>query len=251
MCIRDSQRPPTLIVATLDKFARLTWEERANCFFGNSNRPPELIIQDELHLIAGSLGSVAGVYEAAIETVLQARGMKPKYIASTATIKEAKDQVQKLFARPLSVFPPQGLSADDAYFAKIVPLSQRAGRLYVGYFSPILKRQNNVIPLAATLFLAPFIVSDKFDGVDLDAWWTKIFYHGSLKGVGNTHNALDIGLRRFCDRLVQEKQAMMAYDNENMVFKASTPTRYDWRIKQLTSNATATELLQTLSLIHI
>lgn len=241
------QRPPTLIVATLDKFARLTWEERANCFFGNSNRPPELIIQDELHLIAGSLGSVAGVYEAAIETVLQARGMKPKYIASTATIKEAKDQVQKLFARPLSVFPPQGLSADDAYFAKTVPLSQRAGRLYVGYFSPILKRQNNVIPLAATLFLAPFIVSDKFDGVDLDAWWTKIFYHGSLKGVGNTHNALDIGLRRFCDRLVQEKQAMMAYDNENMVFKASTPTRYDWRIKQLTSNATATELLQTFA----
>ena len=72
---------PTMLVATVDKFARLAWEERANAYFGGTqHRPPELIIQDELHLIASVLGSVAGLYEAAIDTVLQLRGVYPKYI---------------------------------------------------------------------------------------------------------------------------------------------------------------------------
>jgi hypothetical protein len=65
------KEPPTLLIATIDKFSRLAWDERAGCFFGDgSNRPPELIVQDELHLIAGALGSVAGIYEAGLETVL-------------------------------------------------------------------------------------------------------------------------------------------------------------------------------------
>lgn len=236
------QKPPTLLVATLDKFAQLTWQEKSNSFFAAA-RPPELIIQDELHLIAGSLGSVAGVYEAAIETVLKARGMTPKYIASTATIKEADEQVTALFGRSLAVFPPQGLNADDAYFAKTVPLSVRPGRLYVGYFSPSLKRQNNVIPLAATLFLAPFIIQDEFDGVALDAWWSKIFYHGSLKGVGNTHNALDIELGRFLRRLIKENKQLTG-DEPSPLIQAESRVL---STKQLTSNANAQELLETFT----
>ena len=70
--------PPTMLVATVDKFARLAWDERANAFFGGSRHlPPELIIQDELHLIAGALGSVARLYEAAVDTVVQSRALYP------------------------------------------------------------------------------------------------------------------------------------------------------------------------------
>ena len=135
------EAPPTLLLATIDKFARLAWEERSTAFFGrNGNRPPELIIQDELHLIAGALGSVAGLYEAGLETVLTLRGVHPKYIASTATIRMAREQVERLYGREGAVFPPPGLDCDDSYFARTVPTSERPGRLYVGYLAPARDR---------------------------------------------------------------------------------------------------------------
>ena len=111
--------PPTFLIATIDKFARLAWEERTNSFFGkNINRPPELIIQDELHLISGALGSVAGIYEAALDTVLSHKGIRPKYIASTATIRMAQEQVRRLYGKTVAVFPPPGLNCDDSFFCK-------------------------------------------------------------------------------------------------------------------------------------
>ncbi len=183
---------PTLIIATVDKFARLAWEQRASSFFGGEgNRPPELIIQDELHLISGALGSVAGLYEAALDTVIKLRGVYPKYIASTATIRTASRQIKSLYGRDLCVFPPPGLRHDDSYFARSVPLSQLPGRLYVGYLAPILTRQQCIAPLAAALLLSPFALFNKSEDrqVLMDAWWTQVVYHGSLKGVGNTHTA--------------------------------------------------------------
>ena len=120
--------PPSLLIATVDKFARLCWESRANSFFGGKrNKPPELIIQDELHLISDALGSIVGLYEAGIETALIARGVRVKYIASTATIKNAKQQVKSLFAKETKIFPPSGLRYDDSYFAKTVPLNEKPG----------------------------------------------------------------------------------------------------------------------------
>lgn len=204
------QTPPTLLVATIDKFARLAWEERACAFFGGadrSRRPPELVIQDELHLIAGALGSVAGLYEAALDTVLIQRGVYPKYIASTATIRMAAQQVERLYGRKLAVFPPPGLSCDDAYFARTVPLAERPGRLYVGYLAPLLDRQHNMAPLAAALLVAPEAVfgPGERDRDDLlEAWWTQVVYHGSLRGVGNSHNAFNIDVRDFAGRLLAE-----------------------------------------------
>lgn len=199
------KEPPTLLVATLDKFARLVWEEKTQAFFGyGEKRPPELIIQDELHLIASALGSVAGVYEAGLETLLNLKGIKPKYIASTATIKEAQDQVKKLFGKDLMIFPPQGLDADDAFFAKTVDLKERAGRLYVGYFAPLFNRQKNLAPLASALLLAPEFLFGENQQHLLDNYWTQLVYHGSLKGVGNSHNAFTIIVKAFYDRLVDE-----------------------------------------------
>lgn len=178
--------PPSLLIATVDKFARLCWESRANSFFGGRrNKPPELIIQDELHLISDALGSIVGLYEAGIETALIERGVRVKYIASTATIKNAKQQVKSLFAKETKIFPPSGLRYDDSYFAKTVPLNEKPGRLYVGYLAPLLSRQDSLSPLAATLLSAPTqLFKDKEELID--NWWTQIIYHGSLKGLGNS-----------------------------------------------------------------
>ena len=196
--------PPTLLIGTIDKFARLAWEPRAGVFFGAGGtarkqvRPPELVIQDELHLVTGPLGSVAGLYEAGIDTLLNFRGTRPKYVASTATIRMAKDQVQRLYARGLAVFPPPGLSCDDSWFARTD--HERPGRLYVGYLAPALDQQHCMAPLAAALLAAPNAVFDQGQQdleALLDAWWTQVVYHGSLKGVGNSHNAFMTDVRDF------------------------------------------------------
>ena len=230
---------PTMLVATADKFARLAWEERANAFFGGTrHQPPELIIQDELHLIAGALGSVAGLYEAAIDTVLRLRDVYPKYIASTATIRMAEQQVKRLYGRKVAVFPPPGLNCDDACFARTVPLKERPGRIYVGYMAPLLNRQRCLAPLAATLLLAPraLFESEQDARELLDAWWTQVVYHGSLKGVGNSHTAFASDVRDFM-RLLSSTTDAQAEENE----KAKKRERPTPKIAQLTSLQTAAQ----------
>ena len=202
--------PPSLLIGTIDKFARVAWEERTGAFFGAGSgsrppsRPPELVIQDELHLITGPLGSVAGLYEAGLDTLLVRRGVRPKYVASTATIRMAREQVQRLYARDLAVFPPPGLSHDDTYFARTD--RERPGRLYVGYLAPLLDKQHCMAPLAAVLLTAPRVLFDEDTDREalLDAWWTQVVYHGSLKGVGSSHNAFVTDVRDFGRRLAHE-----------------------------------------------
>lgn len=229
--------PPTMLVATVDKFARLAWEERASAFFGEGgNRPPELIIQDELHLIAGALGTVAGLYEAGLDTALRLRDVYPKYVASTATIRMAAQQVRRLYGRELAVFPPPGLNCDDSYFARTVPLTERPGRLYVGYMAPMLTRQECMAPLAAALLLAPhaLFAEDQDRDALLDAWWTQVVYHGSLKGVGNSHTAYVGDVRAFKRRLVEDLHRASPPDAENDTTRPEDP-RDAVVIAQLTS----------------
>ena len=243
--------PPTMLVATVDKFARLAWEERASAFFGGARHlPPELIIQDELHLIAGALGSIAGLYEAAVDTVVQSRGLYPKYIASTATIRMASQQVKRLYGRDVAVFPPPGISCDDSFFARTVPLSQRPGRIYVGYLAPMLNRQACMAPLAAALLLAPnaLFENEQDQRELLDAWWTQMVYHGSLKGVGNSHTAFASAVRDFMRLLgsnsVGDNQAQpdIEYTNDSHAAeKRDGGQRPTPSIAQLTSLQTAEE----------
>ena len=249
------QAPPTLILATVDKFARLAWEERASAFFGiGGNRPPELIIQDELHLIAGALGSVAGLYEAGLETVLTLRGVRPKYIASTATIRMAREQVKRLYGREASVFPPPGLDCDDSYFARTVPISEKPGRLYVGYLAPARDRAHCLAPLAGALLAAPEVLFGA-SGADaealLDAWWTVLVYHGSLKGVGVSRNALQ-DIETFMARYQREEIARrqtFGPEGENQVATTGAGWRrreeLAERLTQLTSHMSADENART------
>lgn len=182
--------PPTLLIATVDKFARLPWEERAGAFFGGKkNRPPELIIQDELHLISGALGSIVGLYEVGFETILVSRGVHPKFIASTATIRQAADQIKSLFGREkMAVFPPVGLRQKDSYFAREIPINEKPGRLYVGYMAFGRKQVECLVDLAGALLAAPQACFDDEDSSLKDAWWSQMVYHGSLKGVGNSRD---------------------------------------------------------------
>ena len=200
------KNPPSLLIATVDKFARLAWEERTASFFGkNGNRPPELIIQDELHLISSALGSVVGMYEAGIDTLFLAKGVHAKYIASTATIKSAAKQVKNLFAREMQLFPPSGLRFDDSYFAKIVPVEEKSGRLYIGYLAPKLSKNSCMEPLAGTLLTAPTkLFNDESFEQYLDSWWTQIIYHGSLKGVNNSHTVFQGGAKTHLINLTKE-----------------------------------------------
>ena len=247
------KRPPSLLIGTIDKFARVAWEERTGAFFGagTGSRPPELVIQDELHLITGPLGSVAGLYEAGLDTLLVRRGVRPKYIASTATIRMAREQVRRLYARELAVFPPPGLSHDDSYFARTD--HERPGRLYVGYLAPMLDQQHCMGPLAAALLAGPRSVFDGDSDPDdlLDAWWTLVVYHGSLKGVGNSHNAFVTDVRDFGRRLTAEFQEARrtgpageseeAADGGDVVSSRFRSPR----VAQLTSRRTAQENAET------
>ena len=138
------RRLPAFVIATVDKFAALPWVGQAGALLGGAERadaqgfygaaepgrgtrlgaplaPPDLIIQDELHLIAGPLGTMAGLYEATIEALcmreIDGRAVRPKIVASTATVRRAQNQIQALFARPLTqVFPPPGPDRRDSFF---------------------------------------------------------------------------------------------------------------------------------------
>ena len=248
--------PPSLLIGTIDKFARIAWEERTGAFFGvgTGSRPPELVIQDELHLVTGPLGSVAGLYEAGLDTLLVRRGVRPKYVASTATIRMAREQVQRLYARDLRVFPPPGLSHDDTFFARTD--RERPGRLYVGYLAPLLDQQHCLAPLAAALLAGPQVLFDGDADRDalLDAWWTQVIYHGSLKGVGNSHNAFVTDVRDVGRRLAHEFQeardtepghAPDAPDGPDGELEGVSDRFRNTRIAQLTSRRSARENAET------
>ena len=113
--------PPTFLLGTVDKFAQLAWVPESGVLFGRSagNRPPTLIIQDELHLLTGPLGTTVGLYEAAINLLCEVDDRPPKVISSTATIRRASAQIMGLFGRPVDLFPPSGIDADDSYFARV------------------------------------------------------------------------------------------------------------------------------------
>lgn len=176
---------PTLIVATVDKFASLPWrEEVANLFnLHDSAIPaPELIIQDELHLISGPLGTLTGLYETAIDYLCSRDGVRPKVVASTATIRRASDQTRGLFDREVKQFPPPGLDARDSYFAIEADPEDRGTRRYVGVMAPATSQTTLLVRTYAALLQR---VGDiEAEPRVKDPYWTLIGYFNSLRVLG-------------------------------------------------------------------
>ena len=175
------QHPPTLLIGTVDKFAMLAWRRKAGEIF-RVGGGPDLIIQDELHLISGPLGSMVGLYEGVIE-YLSSNPRPPKIIASTATIRRAREQCWNLYARPMFQFPPPGLDASDSYFA--VESTSSPGRLYAGFLptaasSPLTAQIRSVVALQQGLKLIGSGLSEEL----IDPYWTLVQYFGSLKELG-------------------------------------------------------------------
>lgn len=178
-------RPPTMLIATVDKFARVPWVAGSGALFGRSNvpfDPPSLIIQDELHLLSGPLGTTVALYESALLALIGWDGQKPKIIASTATIRSASDQVRRLYGAEVALFPPSGLTADDSYFARLD--SNLPGRMYVGLMPQAHTQSYATVLACVALLEAPAVLAH--DDETLDAYWTLVAYHNSLRELGRT-----------------------------------------------------------------
>ncbi|WP_200306420.1 helicase-related protein [Streptomyces adelaidensis] len=171
---------PTLVIATVDKFASMPWRPATSALFNlddldEGTPPPELIIQDELHLISGPLGTLTGLYETAVDALAN----RPKVIASTATIRRAADQGRHLFARGVRQFPPAGLDARDSWFAVETPREEKASRRYVGLLAPGTSQSTLLIRTYATLLhrAKHAKTADKVR----DAYWSLVGYFNSLR----------------------------------------------------------------------
>ena len=233
---------PAFLLATVDKLALLPWRGETGMLFGRalvregrrfwgpvdqalgeipwSARknalpggllPPELIVQDELHLISGPLGTMAGLYETAVEslctrTLEDGTRVKPKILASTATVRRAREQIRSLFSRErTAVFPPPGVDDGETWFACVD--RESPGRLYVGVaatgraMKAILLRAYVALLAAANRLYDPQGPADQA----ADAWMTLVGYFNSLRELGGMRRLVEDEVRNRCDEAEDRK----------------------------------------------
>ena len=197
-------RLPAFMIATSDKFAALPWSGETARFFREGDpadpRPPDLIIQDELHLISGPLGTMAGLYETAIDQLCKRqighKEVRPKVIASTATARMANRQIRALFNRQFAeVFPAPGIDRRNSFFAEQVSESGAAGRLYLGVAAP--GRGPKVIFLRSmtTLMAAAQAASNASVPAThpnpADPYMTAVAYFNALRELGSARRIVE------------------------------------------------------------
>ena len=212
---------PTIILSTVDKFAKLPWDVNTNALFGRVDRkcsrdgyvaigakhgrhnrtnslpasefinirqflPPELIIQDELHLITGPLGTVYGAYETIIEDMCTHDGIKPKYVVSTATIKNAEAQTRCLYARKNTMqFPPNGFEIGDSFFIREIPVEKDPFRKYVGVCAPGQSVKTALLRVYAIILQAAYMFSQQEEYKDvIDPYYSLVGYFNSIRELG-------------------------------------------------------------------
>jgi hypothetical protein len=266
------RRLPTLLIATVDKFAQMPWNGKVQMLFGRVDgyctrhgfrspeiedadshpkrdkyppattkhhpplRPPDLIIQDELHLISGPLGTLVGLYETAVDRLcsweVNGTTVRPKLIASTATIRKAGDQVHATFLRKVNVFPPNGLDVRDNFFAlQRPPNEDLPGRRYVGICAPGRRLKVALIrAYVALLSSAQSHYEKKGYGKDVDPWMTLIGYFNSMRELG--------GMRRLVDDDVQTRLRKM--DQRGLAVRLIS------RVDELTSRKDSTDIPDVL-----
>ncbi len=237
------KKPPTLLFGTVDKFAMLSWRPESYVFFNTHDMnkfPPDLIIQDELHLLNGPLGSITGLFENIIELLCSRNGVSPKIIASTATTRNTEKQIEQLYGnRKVNIFPPQGLNYDDSFFAKIDKMNNR--RMYIGFMPTGKTIIDTQLHLFAHLLVARIeVFTNEKLKESIDNYWTIVSYYNSLKDVGKISNKIGDEIYSFTAYL------------QNRLFRDSYRFNYlglSKRTKELTSRIPSEKIKSTLNKI--
>ena len=216
------RRCPSMLIATVDKFARLPWKPESSSLFGIVDREcercgflteasahkegshrelggrsyvrpmdplagPDLIVQDELHLITGPLGTMVGLYETAVDYLCSwgptRSGIKPKIVVSTATIKGVETQIKRLFNRSkVQTFPPSGVNFGDTFFWWE---SKENGRKYVGMSYSHRSMKFALGRLYAILLQSVSEMRDRSgEPRSTDPYWTLVGYFNSKRELG-------------------------------------------------------------------
>lgn len=268
---------PSLVIATVDKFAQLAWNGRTQALFGRVSqhcsrhgfvtaqiaeeewersrhdaagrypaarvspvtrpiRPPDLIVQDELHLISGPLGSLTGLYEAAVDRLATweyepGRSARPKVIASTATVRRAERQIHALFDRRTEVFPPQGLRIEDNFFARQRPTDERPGRRYIGICAQGVRTKSAMIRVYVAVLAAAQSLHVKYGRNEVtDPYMTLVGYFNSLRDLGGMRMSVEDDVSSRLERADQR----------------GLSRRYDPRLEELTSRLTSDQIPEIL-----
>lgn len=268
------QEIPDFLIGTVDKFAMMPWRGEAGMLFGRATHltamraygamhdapkgatelpegllPPELIVQDELHLISGPLGTMVGLYESAVDylSTRTIEGLKraPKLVCSTATARRAREQIRALYDREMKLFPPRGIDEGDNFFATPQAITRETpGRLYVGVgASGRALRAVSVRTYATLLAAAEHNFVHKGDAKQPgDPYMTLIGYFNSLRELG--------GMRRLVEDEVRNRVANFDRDKRPHFHVGKHPWGASRDLRQpseLTSRASADELKRTKS----
>lgn len=272
-------RPPTMMIATVDKFAMMAWRGEVRTLFGRAStecqrhgllwpgadctgthpakgglpktttqtiapiRPPDLIIQDEFHLISGPLGTMVGLYETAINELctwtLDGKAVQPKIVASTATVRKAKEQVNNVFMRRVAVFPPHGLDVEDNFFAVQRPVSSMPGRRYIGVCSPGSSRPAMLIRVYTAFLTASQALFERF-GQIADPYMTTVGYFNSLRELG--------GMKRLAEDDVQTRAYRVRM---SLVDRPGLAQRSVSNIRELTSRVNSRDIPRYLDQLEV
>lgn len=152
----------------------------------NRLRPPDLIIQDELHLITGALGTTVGLFESAVDVLSSWRDragtpVQPLLVASTATARNAPDQIRALYGRSVTIFPPQVLDAGDTFFSRELTVTDTApGRRYVGISTTGIRLTTAEIRVAEVLMAGGQLLLDRHDAA-ADPYMTLVGYFSATR----------------------------------------------------------------------
>jgi len=226
---------PSLLIGTIDKFAQVVRNSNTISLFGSDGKtqPPDLVIQDELHLISGPLGTIAGLYECAIDELCSRGGHKPKIIASTATIREARAQIKALFDRETGLFPPPIIDYDNSGFAVVDP--DAPGRLYVGLTTAGRSAKYSLQAASASLIQSATIAFSTGQN-EADWYTTLVAYFNSLRELGG---ALVL-MQDDVDRTVKQLND----------YRAETPRDY-LEVTELTSRVSSSDVRGILDKLEV
>lgn len=260
------RRLPAFMVATVDKFASLPWVGESGLLLGSAYRhgpqgfygaanpqtgdrmekpllPPDLIIQDELHLISGPLGTMAGLYETVIDALTTRGRVRPKIVASTATARQAASQVQALFGRgQTQVFPPPGPDRRDSFFAQTKTPEEVAARQYLGIAAQgrnpkvVLRRTWTALMSAAQ---QAYMVAGGFDPKNVaDPYMTILGYFNSLRELGGSRRILEEEVQNTLKQYGRERRRV---GHERRIFR----DRKNWtEVVELTSRVSTDQVAE-------